>query len=254
MDKNFIRNQFNKQAEKFSNFSLTTNTKIFERMYNFCEFKSSDTLIDFASGSGNFAVYCSSRMKQVYGVDISDELNNIAINNSNQKNINNINFIHTDVESIPFDDESVTVVTCRSAFHHFESPEKVFQEMLRCLKINGKLCIQDMIAYELPAINQYFEEFEKLVDPSHNYTLSENDIIELYNKYNLIIKNKYTVELEHNISEYISHAEQTLSQSNDLESFIQHGLNNPALNNYLYCKNNEIYFKRKGIIIWAIRQ
>jgi len=55
-----VKRQFDKQAQNFSNWSVTKNIEYQKAYFDFCEISSHDTLLDFACGTGEYAVLCSS--------------------------------------------------------------------------------------------------------------------------------------------------------------------------------------------------
>ncbi|MFX1258280.1 MAG: class I SAM-dependent methyltransferase [Promethearchaeota archaeon] len=253
MNKKGIKAQFNKQAEKFSKFSLTKNIKIFHFFYNFCNLDLNDCLLDVACGSGEFAVFCAKKLKYVYGLDLSDKMITLAEKKAKIKNLTNVQFICTDVEKIPFENGLFTVASCRSALHHMKNYDKIFSEMVRCVKKDGKICIQDMITYKDKQINEFFEKLEKNIDISHNNTLSEENLFDLFDRYNIKIVKKFVSELEHNFNEYISHAVQSNKNALKMYKLIEKGLNDSKISKFLYIKHGEIFFKRAGTIMWGIK-
>ncbi|MBW2565232.1 MAG: class I SAM-dependent methyltransferase [Deltaproteobacteria bacterium] len=76
--------------------------------------------------------YAAAMVKYVRGVDISKGMIEVAQKQADKENINNISFLCHSVEQTPFEDESFSIVICRSAFHHFEEYDKIFNEMTRC--------------------------------------------------------------------------------------------------------------------------
>jgi ubiquinone/menaquinone biosynthesis C-methylase UbiE len=213
MNKGVIRDQFNKQAGQFSDFSLTKDETLFRLFCDFCRFDSQDTLLDMACGSGNFAIFCAAELERVCGCDISENLLTIAVRQAEIRNLPNTAFVRCDVERTPFKGNSFSVVSCRSAFHHMEDYPSVFNEMLRILKKNGKMCIQDMTAYPDRRVNLYFEEMEKAIDISHHKALSTGEITSLYETSDMEIEDIIEAERTFSLDDYLSHASQT---QNDL--------------------------------------
>jgi len=251
MGKEIIRQQFNIQAEQFARFELTRNKAIFQFIFDFCKFGKNDTLLDIACGSGAFAVFCAQKLKQVTGVDISDELIKYAKKYAGEAQLGNIEFFCCDVEKLPFPDASFSIVSCRSALHHMVNSDCVLKEMVRCVKKGGKICIQDMIAYEQAKVNDFFEKMDKLTDISHFQALSSQQIRELLVANNIKIENIFETTLTHNLKEYSGHAYQSQEKSEALKAWIREGLNNPELAEFLFCKDGNIYFKRSGMVIYG---
>ncbi len=252
LHKKIIKAQFNKQAEKFSKWARK-NLDFIELFYDSCKLKTDDILLDVACGSGEFAVFCAKKIKEVHGIDISDNMIKLAENKAHINQLTNINFICTDVEKIPFEDAFFTAISCQSSFHHMRNYSTVFSEMVRCVKKYGKICIGDIMAYRNEKINNFFEDFEKKIDISHNYALSKEDFINLFESYNIKISKKLVTEVEHNFNEYLNHAVQSKKNLKKLNKLIEKGLSDFEISKFLYIKNDEIVFKRAGIIIWGIK-
>ena len=71
-------------------------------------------------------------------------------------------------ESLPFEDASFDVVTCRIAAHHFEDIEAAVREMARVTR--GRVVVEDNIFR-----GEHVEEAEKLRDPTHVRCYSEDE-------------------------------------------------------------------------------
>ena len=145
-----IKQQFNKQAQKFSNWNITQNQEYLEAYFGFCEIQPHETLLDVACGPGEFPVFCAKRMKKTVGIDISDKEIEIGRKYAIENNLVNVEFYCDNVEKLPFDDGIFDIVTCKSAYHHFTKTKKVFKEMVRCAKKGGRVSIQDICAYVSP--------------------------------------------------------------------------------------------------------
>ena len=171
-----VKRQFDKQASNFSNWSVTKNIEYQKAYFDFCEISEQDNLLDFACGTGEYAIFAASKVKFVQGIDISKGMIEIAQKQAIKEKLNNIDFLCNPVEQTPFEDGSFSVVICRSAFHHFNDYVGIFNEMIRCCQQGGRISVQDIIAYPNERIDNFFEEFERLVDVSHHKTLTKKYI------------------------------------------------------------------------------
>jgi len=151
-----IKRQFDKQAKNFSSWSVTKNTEYQNAYFDFCAISPQDTLLDFACGTGDSVIAVAPRIRYAHGVDISNGMIEIAKKQAMQANVENARFLCHPVESTPFEDESFSIIICRSAFHHFYHYETIFNEMLRCCQIGGRISIQDIVAYPDDKINDFF--------------------------------------------------------------------------------------------------
>jgi ubiquinone/menaquinone biosynthesis C-methylase UbiE len=240
-----VKRQFDKQAKNFSSWSVTKNKEYQEAYFKFCEIVSQDTLLDFACGTGDYAIAAAPRVKYAYGVDISKGMIEIAKNKAEQLNVKNVSFLCNPVESTPFEDESFSIIMCRSAFHHFHAYGCIFDEMVRCCQTGGRISIQDIVAYPDEKIDNFFEEFEREVDISHHKTMSKEFIKTLYAQRSITIKKTFEVEVDLNFQDYIGHARQSEESKTRISKLLEKGLNDPDISKYFFIKDQNLFFKRE---------
>jgi ubiquinone/menaquinone biosynthesis C-methylase UbiE len=246
--------QFNKQAQQFSNWSITKNLQYIQAYFTFCKITPDDTLLDVACGTGEFSIYTAKKIKLVTGVDISDKMIELAKKQAQEAQLDNINFICHDVENLPCKSSEYSIVICKSAFHHIENHKKIFGEMIRCCRNNGRLSVQDIIAYDNHHVNQYFEQLEKYIDASHHKAVSREYMIELYEKNNIKITGTFEIEIELDFNEYLGHAYQTEENKTHIKEHLQFGLNDPEIAAYFIKKNEHLHFKRNVFLILGDKQ
>ena len=247
--KNTIRQQFNLQAEKFSNWEITQNIENMKQYSEFCGISEDDKLLDVACGTGDYAIYCAQIIKQAYGVDLSNKMIEIARKNANKLQVNNLSFKVQDVIELPFETDQFSIVNCKSAFHHFEDYGKNINEMRRCCILGGRIAIQDIVAHENRIINDYFERMENLIDISHNKTLSVDFIKKLFTDNNIKILRTHVVNVELSLNEYIHHAVQTKKIGKEIVDLIDYGISAPDISNYFTKQEGEWYLKRNVLLI-----
>jgi len=82
---------------------------------------------------------------ELFGIDISFNMSKYAINNSKHYNFTNrTNFINGDNKTLPFKNNFFDNIISNGSLHHWTKPEKVFNELFRVLKPNGKIFINDL--------------------------------------------------------------------------------------------------------------
>lgn len=107
--------------------------------------KKTDTVIlDIGCGPGlltkEFAL--RSRKFSVTGIDISRVAVNMA--KKNCKELPNTSFFVGNVNYMPFPPNSFDVVVCKDTLHHFNDSKRAIREMLRVVKKDGVVYIQDL--------------------------------------------------------------------------------------------------------------
>ncbi len=97
-------------------------------------------LLDIACGTGQFAIRIKKKNSNmnIYGVDSSPGM----IKQAHAK-YSSISWILCPANSLKFGDNTIDIVTCSHAFHHFQNQDKAISEMYRVLKPGGLLIIAD---------------------------------------------------------------------------------------------------------------
>ncbi len=105
------------------------------------DLKSTDTVLDIASGSGEPAISISKIVIQgkVIGSDLSQGMLEIARQKANTQHLSNIAFLEADVSNLPFEDETFNAVSCRFGFMFFADMHLAAKQMFRVLKNGGKM-------------------------------------------------------------------------------------------------------------------
>lgn len=121
---------------------------------DFANLKKGDVVLDIGSGAGNDCFVARSVVGEegfVYGIDFSDEMLVKARENAKKLNIQNIEFVKGDIESMPFKDEFVDKVLSNCVLNLVPDKKKAFSEIYRVLKSGGSFCISDVVrAGKLP--------------------------------------------------------------------------------------------------------
>jgi ubiquinone/menaquinone biosynthesis C-methylase UbiE len=245
-----VREQFNRQAQKFNDWAVTKNIEYLKGISEFIEPTGEDTLLDVACGTGDFTLYTSVILKEAVGIDVSDKMIEIAFSKKNEMKIDNVDFRIGEVSQLPFPADFFDIVFSKSAFHHFDNAPEVFKEMVRCCKSNGKIGICDILAFENPEVEDYFEMFEKLVDISHHKTLSKQDFVKLFEENSLKIVRMSEVEIEHTISEYLGHAIQNEENDSRIDQLIDQAKTNETIGKFwTFGRSREDTKFRKKVIL-----
>lgn len=245
-----LKRQFDRQAQNFSNWSVTRNEEYMQAYFEFIGFEKEDELLDVACGTGEFSVFCARRIKGVHGIDISEGMIELARKHASANGLTNIAFECHDVERTPCADNSFSVVQCRSAFHHMENYPRVLKEMLRCCRPSGRLAVQDIMAYEDPKVNSFFEALEKEVDVSHNATLHKQEFIDLFKQNQVEVMRLFAVDVVLNFHEYLSHAHQSESGLERIGDLLEEGLQDRDISRFLYMnEDGELVLKRSVLLI-----
>ena len=98
-----------------------------------------DTLLDVGCGTGYLFELINNNSSSYYGLDISKKMLEVAKNKNNP----NTEYVYGTAEKLPFDDNSMNIVTCIQSFHHYPYPEEAIREVYRVLKPGGYYILSD---------------------------------------------------------------------------------------------------------------
>ena len=108
-----------------------------------------ETVLDLGSGGGIDVLLASKRVGmqgKVIGLDMTKEMVQRASDNAQKLGLPNVEFKLGEIEEIPLDDASVDVIMSNCVICLSPDKKRVFEEMFRVLRSNGRLAIADEVA------------------------------------------------------------------------------------------------------------
>lgn len=121
---------------------------------SFANLKEGEIVLDLGCGGGIDCFIASKYVGpngMVYGVDMTDEMLELAIRNKEKTGIENVQFIKGYIEEIPLEDGLVEVVLSNCVINLSPNKEKTLSEAYRVLKNGGRFAVADIVACkELP--------------------------------------------------------------------------------------------------------
>jgi ubiquinone/menaquinone biosynthesis C-methylase UbiE len=152
--------------------------------------------LDVATGAGHTALAVAPHVKRVVAYDLTEQMLETAADLAARRGLANFETRLGDAEALPFPDGSFDLVTCRLAFHHFPDSARAFAEMARVLRSGGTLGFTDNYVVDDPEAAAFYNEYERLRDPSHVRVLALGELEALFTRSGLAITALHRLEKE----------------------------------------------------------
>jgi arsenite methyltransferase len=113
------------------------------------ELRAGEAVLDLGSGGGIDVILSAKRVGaggKAYGLDMTDEMLDLARQNSVEAGVTNVEFLKGYIEEVPLPDASVDVVISNCVINLAADKSKVFAEMHRVLREGGRIGVADIVA------------------------------------------------------------------------------------------------------------
>lgn len=187
-----------------------------QRMVELAQPKSSDRLLDLATGGGHVARVFAPHVAEVVATDLTPEILTHAASYFSDQDLDNVTTAIADAEAIPFDDASFDLVTCRIAPHHFPDPSAFVREVARVLHSGGRFVLVDSTVPDGEA-GSFYNAFETVRDPSHVRSLTIAEWTDLIDKAGLTLLHAETFTKRHDFLDWTSRSRMSVADRDRLE-------------------------------------
>lgn len=133
---------FDKIAKIYDSFLFQPfSSRVFKWCITFLKdfLKNNYKILDIGCATGNFLNILKKENSklELIGLDESEEM----IHRARNKFFNDIKFIVSQAEKLPFENDYFNLIVILGSFHYFQNQKAVFSECYRTLKVGGRLVI-----------------------------------------------------------------------------------------------------------------
>ena len=116
--------------------------------------KKVSSYLDLGTGTGAILELLAPLCTRATGIDASHEMLSIARSRLEDSGLKNAEVRHGDLFSLPFDGESVDLITIHQVLHFLSDPGGALEEAARVLKSGGRMVIVDFAPHDLEFLRE----------------------------------------------------------------------------------------------------
>lgn len=193
--KKIIENTFDEVSSLYdtNDYFLTTAKQMIRELPN----KDNLKILDLSCGTGNIAIELALKYKnsQIFALDLSSKMLEIAKQKAEALNINNITFIKADVENLEYEKNSFDIITCGFALFFYTNMNKQFNDFLSLIKKDG---IFTFSSFTKKAFSPYCDIFLDTLQKDYDisYIKEEDCLLDTKDEIKTLVENKKKLTYE----------------------------------------------------------
>jgi ubiquinone/menaquinone biosynthesis C-methylase UbiE len=241
--------QFGKQADAYAKGNIFVDVVHLSEVVKRSEVKKDQRVLDIATGAGFLALEFAKKADTVIGCDLTRNMLLKACEKEKTLGLQNSGFLLSDVEALPFPDDSFDIVSCRFAFHHFPDPRKALLEMKRVCR--DTLVLVDGVSSEDMDKSIFHNSIEKMRDPSHVRIYALSDIEKMFNEAGADITDITHWEIPQDFEEWMKRAGTQEKQKKIIEQLMLQSLEDDRTELQVKLKDGRLSFTYDTVILIA---
>ncbi|MCC7448336.1 MAG: class I SAM-dependent methyltransferase [Anaerolineae bacterium] len=171
---NRVQERFGTYAQNYVTSAVHGASYTLDRLIELLEPLDGKRALDVATGGGHVALAMARKGAQVIASDLTVPMLQAARNYIDAQGVP-MTYARVDGQRLPFADNSLDVVTCRLAPHHFPDIREFISECARVIRPGGVVGIVDHAGATNADDSRYVNAYERLRDPSHVWEYNERE-------------------------------------------------------------------------------
>ncbi|NQT94999.1 MAG: class I SAM-dependent methyltransferase [Candidatus Omnitrophica bacterium] len=176
MQKILVEEFWKIRAKHYNNLEWAKRGDYLHKVIDAGEFHEDDIILDVGTGTGIVSHVLSPLVKEIIGIDISDDMMHKTLN----KRAKNEKFVHGDIRNVSFKEGTFNKVVARMVFHHIlEDTQGAMDQCYKVLKPAGKVVLSEGIP-PTEGVKKFYIDMFKLKE--ERFTFMEEDLKVLLEK------------------------------------------------------------------------
>jgi SAM-dependent methyltransferase len=164
---------FTAQAEGFNRSSAANDAGLLDAMLALAAPNASDAWLEAACGPGVISRRLAPHARTVHGIDLTPAMVRLAEQSAADAGVENATFAVGDATRTGLAEASFDGAITRFSLHHIPVPGRLLEELARVVRPGGAIVVADHLADDDPSAMAWSQEIERLRDPSHWASLTQ---------------------------------------------------------------------------------